>query len=380
MASPYPYFLVSPGNLAAAKRAGPALEPALEQLYQEAEEAHALPVRSVMDKPAAGPSGDKHDYISYGPYWWPDPDKPDGLPYIRRDGEVNPESQDATTDRAAMDAMAESAETLALAYYYGGDARYRDNAAGRLATWFLNPATRMNPHLGFAQAIRGVTEGRGIGIIDTVVLTRVVNAATILGAADALPQDTGEGLRRWFGDYLGWLLTSGHGRNEAHEHNNHGTWYDAQTALFAWFTGDGARARGIIETSAKERLATHIAADGSQPHELARTRSFSYSVYNLCAFVMLAMLGEKLGADLWRVPDGGDAFLRRAVDFLAPYVSPSKPWPYRQIGGANRAGLLMVLPAAGDVYGDAGMCAGIAKETLQRHRIRLLYPVAAGLV
>ena len=63
----------------------------LTALRAEADQALAEPPRSVMDKPFLPPSGNKHDYISQGPYWWPDPEKADGLPYIRRDGEVNPE-------------------------------------------------------------------------------------------------------------------------------------------------------------------------------------------------------------------------------------------------------------------------------------------------
>ena len=64
--------------------------PAYQKLMADAKNALDAKPTSVVEKNRTAASGDKHDYLSLAPYWWPDPDKEDGLPWIRRDGEVNP--------------------------------------------------------------------------------------------------------------------------------------------------------------------------------------------------------------------------------------------------------------------------------------------------
>jgi len=194
----------------------------LAKLRQEADEALEAGPFSVMDKKFAPPSGDQHDYMSLGPYWWPDPNKPDGLPYIRRDGEVNPETQ--AYDRKPLGQMTSAVETLALAYYLTAHQPYAEHAARLLRVWFLDEATRMNPHLEYGQAIPGRTEGRGIGIIDTAQLSRLVDAVGMLAASPAWTGADQEGLEAWFRQYLAWLRESKHGRDEDRTTNNHATW------------------------------------------------------------------------------------------------------------------------------------------------------------
>ena len=134
---------------------------------------------SVMDKKQVPPSGDKHDYMSTGPYWWPDPTKPDGLPYIKKDGLRNPTYYDIT-DTQELDSVKDDSETLALAYYFTKEDKYAQFAAKLIQTWFLDAATRQNPHLNFGQAIPGLNTGRGTGIIETRELYRIADAAILI--------------------------------------------------------------------------------------------------------------------------------------------------------------------------------------------------------
>src|SRR6266540_882722 len=155
-------------------RAGDALlRPALDKLLADADRVMATAPVAVTDKKTLPPSGDRHDYFSLSPYWWPDTGKPDGLPYVRRDGETNPESkQDLDQPRVA--ALGDRVQALALAYFFTGDEAYARAAARQLRVWFLDPATRMNPHLRFAQLVRGIDRERGSGIIDTRWIIEVV--------------------------------------------------------------------------------------------------------------------------------------------------------------------------------------------------------------
>ena len=143
------YFGVRPGALAEAKArlAGgdPSLQPALENLVKEADEALQTAPPSVMQKSKTPPSGDKHDYLSVAPYFWPDPARSNGLPYVRHDGKVNPESRDGAFDHGRVRLMASTVETLALGYYFTGKEAYAEHAARCLRVWFLDSATRMNP-------------------------------------------------------------------------------------------------------------------------------------------------------------------------------------------------------------------------------------------
>jgi hypothetical protein len=194
----------------------------------------------------------------------------------------------------------------------------------------------MNPNLNFAQAIPGKTAGRGTGIIDTVGLIGLVDAIGLLRGSSSWSDEDQRGMVAWFEAYLNWLLTSRNGKDEAAAANNHGTWYDAQVACYALFVGRDDLAKRTIEAARTRRIDPQIKPDGSMPLELARTNSLSYSAYNLTAFFNLARLGEHAGVDLWnyRSKDGGG--LRKALDFVAPYVDRDKPWPHPQISAEKR--------------------------------------------
>ena len=330
---------------------------------------------SVVDKKILPPSGDKHDYMSQAPYFWPNPDTANHLPYVRRDGERNPEIE-KITDHQSFGRLMSATETLALAYYFKGDEAYAAKAAQLLRVWFLDPATRMNPHLNYGQAIPGVNQGRGIGIIETSGLPKVVDAVGLLAGSKAWTKADQQGLESWFEKYLQWLLESKHGRDEAAAKNNHGTYYDVQVASFAFFTGKRDLAGRILRDSLQKRIAEQIEPDGRQPLELARTKGWSYSVGNLSGFFAAAALAENTGSDLWNfgTPDG--RCIRKALDWLLPFAAGEKKRPYQQITNWSPAELAPLLRQASIKYHDSkyeealARMAGVGPED----RLNLLFP------
>jgi hypothetical protein len=352
------------------------LRPALDRLLSEADSALGAGPFSVTDKKRVPPSGDRHDYISLGPYWWPDSSRAEGLPYVRRDGRRNPETQQ-DYDSPRFRRMADAVNTLALAYYFAGTKEYARHAATLLRTWFLDPATRMNPNLEYAQAIPGITTGRGFGIIESRTLPRLLDDITLLQGSPSWTARDRQGMQEWMSAFLQWLLTSRNGRDEWAARNNHGSWYDAQTAALALFVGRPELARQILESSKTRRTAVQIKPDGSQPLELARTRSFDYSVFNLEALMQLAELGRKLEVDLWHYEAPGGGSIRKALDYLAPYADPTRKWPGQQITPVDPSRLLLVLRMGELTYRDPryrALIANIPQQHTRAHRVQLLYP------
>lgn len=309
---------------------------------------------TVVDKPRPAPGGDVHDYLSQAPYWWPSQPKttenPWGCPYVQRDGERNPEV-DTGTDRQDVEKVYDSTYDLSLAWYYTGQRKYAEKAASVLRTWFLDPATRMNPNLNHAQFIPCKYDGRAIGIIDfSQSFTSVLDAIAILntGAPGWNRQDQ-SAMRAWNVDFRNWLMNSAFGKEEGAAKNNHGTFYDMQLAALAHATGEKALARRIVLDARAKRIDPQIAADGSQPLELTRTRSWHYSTFTLVAYTRLAAVGRHVGVDLWSYegPDGQSLF--KAVDYLLPAASGAAPWPHPDLEFRRYAATDVVHAAA-----DAG--------------------------
>lgn len=336
-------FLLSAPALVAAKasldRGEPGLQPALVALRAEADRALARPARSVMDKTTTASTGDKHDYFSYGPYWWPDPAKPNGLPYIRRDGEINPAARQGCDDQE-FSRLTTAVDTLSLAYWFTRDERYAEQAAKLARVWFLEPATRMNPNLEHAQAIPGINDGRGIGIIESRRLATIAESLSLLAGSRAWASADQEAFRTWLAAFYSWLTTSKNGRDEHGELNNHGSWYDFQSAHLALQLDRRDDAKKILTEGLTLRLASQVQPDGSQPRELARTKSFDYSLFNLEALFGCAQLARHVGVDWWSfaTPDGRS--LRAALNYVAPYMDPHLEWPKKDLHDADRTRLV----------------------------------------
>ncbi len=332
---------------------GGAPNPALKKIINNADKALKVEPLSVMEKKVAPPSGDKHDYMSVGPYWWPDPSKSNGLPWIRKDGKVNPATRSTdVTDYPSLQTVSNAVQNLAQAYYYTGDEKYAAHAAQLLKVWFLDPATKMNPNLKYGQAVPGANDGRPFGIIETLNWQGMVQYVPLLDGSQAwTPQDK-KALQQWFGDYANWLLTSDIGKAEGNTSNNHSSWYDVQVARFALFADQPAIARKVLENAGERRIATQIAPDGSQPHELARTKSWSYSTMNLNALFTVARIAETQGIDLWHYKTKDGRSLQAALDYLAPYADSNVKWPHEQIAHLDRGNLEPLLREGARVYGD----------------------------
>lgn len=352
-----PYFGARPGALEKVKIAATTDEAAgkaLRKLCEQADAALAVTPPSVMQKTKVPPSGDKHDYMSIAPYYWPNPATRDGLPYVRKDGKVNPESRaEAVNDTLRARLVGSTVETLALGYYFTRDEKYAEHAAKVLRTWFLDPATKMTPHFRFAQAIPGVNDGRGTGLIEARGLADAADAAILLVGSKHWSAADQQTLQAWGEVFFEWLLGSKNGQDERAAKNNHGTWYDVQAVKWALVLGRKDQAKELCVAAGPGRIGVQVEPDGKQPLELVRTATFSYSCFNLLALARLADLSEHAGVDLWRYKTTDGRSIRAALDFLVPYLGKNpRPWTMQQIHESKPDEVFPVLRAAALVYGD----------------------------
>lgn len=307
---------------------------------------------TVTSKSEAPPNGTLHDYASQAPYYWPNPNTPDGCPYIQRDGERNPEV-DKYTDRLGVGRMFNSTYTLSLAWWYTGEEKYSRHAARIIKTWFLDEETAMSPNLNHAQIVPCANDGRSIGIIDfSQEYTNVLDAVAILstGAPGWVDADL-EGFKSWNVRFTSWLVDSPFGQKEASQSNNHGTFANMQISALALFTGN----LSLAKTTAKLApmiLDTQIASDGYQPQETARTRSWHYSNFNLGAHLRWALIAKKVGIDLYahRGNEGQSLFKAVAVTIPAA-IHGSEEWPFKDLEFTQYAATDNIHAAA-----DAGLC------------------------
>lgn len=282
---------------------------------------------TITDSSSHRSAGGKHDYFSEADYWWPDPKDPNG-PYIQRDGMSNPEN--FIGHRHALIRLGVHVPALTAAWVFTRDRQYSDAAARHLRAWFLDSATLMNPHLQYAQAIHGRTTGRGTGIIDTIHLVEVVRAVPFLVDSGSLSSTDHDGIKKWFGQYLDWLTTSKNGLDERDAKNNHGTWWVTQVAQFATFTGNEKLLAYCRERFKTVFVPNQIAADGSFPEELRRTKPYNYTLFNMTGLATICQTLSNSEDNLFTfaLPDGRG--FRRAMAFMFPYIQNKASWPHPQ--------------------------------------------------
>ncbi len=270
-------------------------------------------------------TGGLHDFFSEGDYWWPDPKNPGG-PYIRRDGFTNPEN--FVKHRDALMRLSVLAPALAAAWRLTKDKRYAAHFAKHLRAWFVDESTKMNPNLNYAQAISGVTPGRGIGVIDTLQLVEVVRATRLLEAEHGINAADADAVRAWFAAYVNWMATSKNGTDEEHEKNNHGTCWVLQVAEFSQFAKRPDLTALCIDRFKTVIVPGQIAKDGSLPLELARTKPYSYSLFDTDVLSGICQSLSTKADDLWAFKGPNGKGVGDAVAFMFPYIADKSKWPY----------------------------------------------------
>jgi hypothetical protein len=303
-----------------------------ESIVRDAEKKLSQTIKTVMDKRLTAQSGDKHDYMSLSRYWWPDPSKPDGLPYIRKDGISNPEIRNL--DRYPLGDFAGSVQSLSLAYYLTADEKFAKKAVENLRMWFINPATKMNPHMNYGQTVPGIRNGlgRGVGVLDSNSFVEMLDGVELLKKSKFFTASDQTAIKEWFSSYVNWLQTSPVAAEELEAENNHGTAYDVQLTRYALFIGNDTLARRLINQFPQKRLFSQIEPDGSQPFELARTTALGYSTFNLTHFLDMSQIAKAFEIDLLSAKSSDGRSILKALDFLLPFINkPASEFPYQQI-------------------------------------------------
>lgn len=309
---------------------------ALDDLRSEVESLFKLPKRSVTEKHNVTGIESNNDFVSMGPYWWPDPSKSDGLPYIRKDGQTNPEVR-KITDKTYLNELSNMIYKLGLLYYYTGENKYAIEAVNRLKVWFLDPDTKMNPNLNHGQYIPGRNQGRAEGVIDTRVLIPLIDGVQLLKASPEWSSTMENGINEWFSTFLNWLETSELGVQASKQINNIGTAYYMQVIQFNIFLGNSGKARTYAYDKLPELIDNQIDNNGVQVHEVKRTNSWSYSLHNLSYWFNIANMLEVVGVDLWNLKTKNGKSLNMAFEFLLPYATGQQSWEDKQLRNVDYA-------------------------------------------
>jgi len=359
-------------NKARLKNNDPMLTDAYKQLIKDANNALQFGPVSVMEKTAIPPSGDKHDYMSLAPYFWPNPATADGMPYIRKDGQTNPEVK-LYKDKEYQPKLCESVYTLGLAYYYSGNKAYAKHAANLVRVWFLDSATRMNPNLNFAQAIKGQNTGRGAGMIDTRHYVKLIDGIGLLKASGTWTDKDQQNMQQWFREYLHWMQTSKIGIDEMNAGNNHGAWYETQRMAIALYLDSMDLAKRSVNF-AKDRLDKQLDENARFPREMERTISLHYTTFVMEAFFNMAKMAERTGDDLWNYTSPSGKSLKKAFEELKPYLG-GKDWHGQQIKEFEWAEGYPILQEGYRHYGCKDctlLIRNLAGDKAKRLRLKLL--------
>src|SRR4030095_16037288 len=232
--------------------------------------------------------------------------------------------------RLAMIRLSKIIGALASAYKLTRDDRYFQHALKHCRAWFVDPETRMNPNLLYAQAIKGRFTGRGIGIIDTIQLMEVAQGMMIMSEDRGADKQNIIGIRNWFAEYLKWLTTHKYGQAEMNAAKNHGTCWVMQVATFARFTGDEKMMQFCAYRYKTVLLPNQMAADGSFPQELRRTKPYGYSIFNLDAMTTICQVLSTEEDDLWNYKLADGRCIQKGIEYLYPFIADKSKWRLKQ--------------------------------------------------
>lgn len=322
---------------------------AYQKLIKDANKLLTSKNLTVTDKTILPPTGNKHDYLSISRYWWPNTETNDGLPWVRYDGNTNPDTQTDAVDRKRLGFMGKSVWKLSLAYYFTDNEKYAKKAISMIETWFLNPDTLMNPNLEYAQSVPGNPNKRATGILDgRSIVMFVPDAISLLSMSKNWNDNHQIETTKWFSDYLIWLTQSDLGIKGSKQKNNHGSWYRFQVASLALYLGDKPLARKMVEL-AQNSLDEMLDNEGGQIHELARSRSFFYSCFNLQALTDIAVIGDKVGMNMWGFESEEKKSLSLAISYLTPVVE-GEEWNHNTLKAIDLTGLVPIVAQIATTY------------------------------
>ena len=314
---------------------------AYKDLIEKADALLGIENFSVTHKAILPPTKNSNDYLSISRYWWPDEAKDDGLPWIRRDGETNPDTQTDKVDRQRLGEMTKAVRDLSYAYYFSDDEKYAKKGTDLIRAWFLDEETKMNPHLTYAQSVPGLDKRRRSGILDgRLIPLWVLDSIALYEKSEHWSEKDNEQMNQWLGEYLTWLTESKLGKSGAKQTNNHGSWYRFQVIALAWYLQENDLLEVQLEV-AKKAMAEQFNDEGAQEHELTRTKSFFYSCFNLDAITRTALIAEKANNSMWDYPSKEASELSKAIEFLLP-VAQGEEWPH-PTKGINLTDLVSVM-------------------------------------
>jgi len=288
---------------------------------------------TVMSKNVTPPTGNKHDYMSWAPYWWPDCSKADNktslspeqiwttCPYASRDGQFNPDGR-LINDVGNFQSLSDAVLYNAIAYALDGKPsnQFSQTTVSFIKTWFLDDATKMNPNLDYAQMVRGPggQKGTHTGVLDLKGMAKIVSGILILRKSKCpdWTSDLDNQMNDWTRQFATWLETAGIALEEAFSTNNHGSFYYNQLAALKLLLNDNDGARNVTDTYFNTLYMAQIQASGEQPLEAARTRPYHYRAYNLAAMITSARIAAYTGeTNIWNKTTSQGATIRNALDF-----------------------------------------------------------------
>jgi len=339
-----PQGLVKMKQLVVMKQNDSIVQDFLKKIITEADSVLVKRPLSVTEKTEIPPNGTKHDYFALADYEWPNPNTPDGLPYVSRDGHINPETL-LIKDKSYIEEMVNRVMILAIAGYFTDNPKYNLKAEELLRVWFLDNDTYMEPSIKYGDFERGHGRLNPSGIMGAHHLPYLVDAIGMLELSPKWNNSVREGLELWFSKYLDWLLNSDLGKLEGQRKNNHGTYYAAQISAIAFFLNKPDLTKQLLKSTMQDLsnarledvsrlISVKINPDGTQPFEIRRANSLHYHIWNLYGLVLLARIGDQVGVDLWNYEIHGTG-IRKALDFIVPYTLGNQTWPYSQIKRLN---------------------------------------------
>lgn len=314
--------------------------PHYKKLIKDADKLLEFKSNPVTNKTRIPPSNDTHDYLSYAPYKWPDHTKLDGLPWVTKDGEINPVSQGYDTDFKRAQEFFKTIETLSWAFYFSDNTEYANKTLELIQIWYLNQDTKVNPNINFGQAVPGAVDGRKAGVQEWLHQYHVITALQIFKNAKVLPKQIEVEINHWFENYLHWLLFDKMAVEADKTGQNHANHYNHQVVGLLIYLGRKEEAKQIVENAKYDRIAKQIKPNGLQPKEMGRTRSVHYAALNIWSLTELTFIGRSLDVDLWNFETKDKRSLKQAFHYLKPYIESPEKWPFKEI---SKGGILQVM-------------------------------------